>query len=205
MHKLGQHTDISQSEIMLPPATKLQLEYEQKIKACIEEQKKIDKYNTDIHIIDPIFDTKRYTGNTVIVRLFKNDRIDKSNIKDLDNIEDSEMINLIPVQKVEFESEGGKVDLIENPLNYKLSGIICAMSDLVKEKSKESIGVELNIGDQVEFNSVNELQMYYPDKTKVTGKVAANDVIRGTNPYPNFEGYFKTTPYNIESLIKPKT
>lgn len=201
MHKLGQHTDISHHEIMLPPGTKLQLEYEEKIKNQIKKQTEIDKYNKEIHNIDPAFQTKQFSGNTVIVRMFKNDYINKSNLKDSDNITDEDIISLLPTAKIELETKGAQPCLVDNPLNYHKKGIICALSKDVIEKSKETIGFQLEIGQIVELADFSG-DRYYLDKTQEDIKISADDVIRGKNPYPNFQGYFKTSPFNIEALVK---
>ncbi|GIU70123.1 MAG: hypothetical protein KatS3mg002_1359 [Candidatus Woesearchaeota archaeon] len=201
MGKLGQHTDISQHDIMLPPSTRLQIDYENKIKEAIEKQKAIENYNKQIHNIDPVFKTKKFTGNTVIVRLFKNNYIDMSKIKDLENITEKDIIHVLPSAKEEIESDGGKLHIIDNPLNYNLRGVIIALSDIVKEKSEKDIGVKLEVGQIVELDSFSNGTRYYPDKSKFDIKMKMNDIIRGENPYINYEGYFKTTPFNIEAVI----
>lgn len=202
MHSLGHKTNISNSDLIIPTGDRLQMEIEQKNKAAIQKQKDIINYNKNIYNIDPVFKTKQFTGNNVIVRLFRNDYLDMSNIPDIDNIPETTIVNILPSTKIEMETYGGKNILIDNPIDYTFKGVVIAFSPLVQEKSKETLGFQIEPGQTVEltyFDFPN--YKYYTDKFKIDTKWSKDDLIAGRNVYPNFEGYFIITPFNIESLI----
>lgn len=203
MHSLGHKTDISSQDILLPVGDRYKLEIEQRNKAAIEKQKAIMDYNKNIYNLDPAFENKTFAGNTVIVRLFKNDYLDMTNITDIDNIPTEQMIHVLPSTKIEMETDGGKLILIDNPINYTFKGVVIAMSNQVKEKSKETLGFQLEPGQTVElvnFDFPN--YKYYLNKFKIDTKWSKDDLLAGRNVYPNFEGYFSITPFQIEALIK---
>lgn len=203
MHSLGHKTDISSEGILIPVGERYKLEIEAKNKAAIQKQKEITEYNKNIFNIDPRFNSKQFTGSTVIVRLFKNDYLDMTNIPDIDNIDETQMISILPSVKLEMETDGGKLILIDNPINYTFKGVIIAMSPLVKEKAKDQLGFELQVGQTVELiNFDYPNNKYYLDKHKIDTKWSKDDLISGKNVYPNFEGYFSITPFQIEALIK---
>ena len=202
MHSLGHKTNISNSDLLIPTGDRLQMEIEKKNQMAIQKQKDIIDYNKNIYNIDPIFQTKQFTGNNIIIRLFRNDYLDMSNITDIDNIPENTIVNILPSTKIEMETDGGKVILIDNPIDYTFRGVIIAFSPLVKEKSKETLGFQIEQGQTVELMNFDfPKYKYYTDKFKIDTKWSKDDLISGRYVYPNFEGYFTITPFNIESLI----
>lgn len=204
---LGQHTDISSNAgDWLPKGDRYDAVIKTKTAAEIQKQKDVINYNTNIYKIDPAFESKQLAGNNIVVRLFKNDYLDMSTIDDINNVPETAIITVLPSTKIEIESTGGRLIQIDNPIDYYLKGVIVAMAPGVKEKSKETIGFELEVGQTVELSAFDfPNHKYYLDKSKIDVMIKKDDLIRGMNPYPNFEGYFIISPFQIEALIKPTT
>lgn len=163
-----------------------------KSKADQVKQTAVEEYNKNILEVDEAFKNKIFVNNTLIVRLFKDDYIFKTNMSE-SIITDVKKVNTIYV-----ETEGGKSAIIDNPLPYLFRGVVVAMSADV-----EDYFPELQIGDVVELENFNiQNSMYYPDKSKVDPIIPVSEIIDGINPYKNYNGYVKISPRLIEAIIK---
>lgn len=203
MSKIGKSTSIiTPNTDLILPGTDQKKEMERVERIAREKQEAVEQYNKDVFEIDPRFESKVFCNNRVIVRLFKDDYIDKR-IEAADN----PLLAGAAVKKeskIQLESEGGKLVTIDNPMPFLLKGVVVAFDEGIIERSNDPIIKEnLKVGAVVEIEPISLQQsIYYMDKGDVDSPMQANEIIAGANPYKKHEGYFEVTAAHIECFIK---
>jgi hypothetical protein len=158
-----------------------------------EEQKKVENYNNkEIYEYDKDLKSKKWIDSETLIRLFKLDYITK--------IESSVIGSMTTRKKRWIEADtpsGIKQVLVPDPLPYKMRGVVCriAQNSTVEHPFKE--------GDVVEISGRFDIQgaMYYPDKDNIDQPMSKEDVMAGLHPFPLHKGYFKISPFLVESVI----
>lgn len=190
-----ENTDISAAKnIGLAPEKELIAIAEREKAHNLKVQAEVDEYNNNIGTIDSKFKSKTFIGNDIIVRLRKEDYL----IKDSgDKLKDGiKRDNQFPIQQGD-----GNWTTIDNPLPYIYSGIICAMPPFVANEYEVNSGVKLEAGMEIEIDNVSLIEnRYYLDKTKGDSRPSEQKLLKGGKMFPNHEGYFKISVYDIESI-----
>lgn len=174
-------------EIEIPESSEKEQEYLRK------KQEEVDFYNRNIHEVSPIFAKRRIVQDNVIVRLFKLDFVKKVEVMGQESL-----VRAFPKLKIpDGHNEHGreKYKQVENLLAYKFEGIIVDFDEALLEKHpylKRGLTVQLNPFPILEY-------VYYPDRSKEDEPWTNEDVKKGKNVIPNFEGYAKVRMNMIES------
>jgi hypothetical protein len=188
--------DISAANsIILPPDEELKINAEKEKVANITRQEEVEKYNEAIHTLDEKFKTKQFVGTEIIVRLKLDDYLTKGNASELEN-------GIKKVNKVAMQKSSGDWTTIDNPLPYLFAGVICAVPKIAVDQFKENYGIALVPGVEVEIKDIDlPSSRYYLDKAKMDIKGTEEAMLRGEKMFPNHEGYFKISVYDIESFV----
>lgn len=187
--------------IYLPENEAQNLIYERQQKLNAEKQKAVEEYNAKIYDIDPAFNDKIFCNNMLVVRLLKDDyvQVDKE-----EKTETGIIVNA-PVRKtsrIQVESDGGKLEMIDNPVPYLMIGVVCAFDPEIADKGSDTLKKNLKVGATVElFNLSLQDSIYYLDKRKADSPIEKNELIAGAHPFPNYEGYVLVRPSDIECFI----
>lgn len=188
-------TDISAAKnIGLAPAEELLEIAEREKEHNLKIQAEVDEFNDNIGIIDSRFASKTFIGNDIIVRLRRQDYLIKNSGSDLkDGIKVS--------NEIAIEQADGQWNTIDNPLPYMYSGVICAIPSFVTKEYEANSGVKLTEGMNVEISDIALIPArYYLDKTKRDMRPSEQELLKGGAMFPNHEGYFKISVYDIESI-----
>lgn len=191
-----ENVDISAAKsIMLPPEEELKAKAEREKKKNLTKQVEVESYNDSLITLDPAFTKKVFVGNEIKVRLKKEDYIIKNSGSAMkDGIKKDNLIALM--------TEAGKDIMIDNPLPYMFEGVIVAIPKVIQEAYLKEYGINLSPGTYVELKEFNlQNQRYYLDKSSIDTKVALEDIIAGKSAFPNHEGYFSISAYDIESIL----
>lgn len=158
-----------------------------------EKQKAVEKYNKEITIIDPSFKEKKFVNKKIVVRLRKDDYI-------VDGAKSS-LLSHTEVKKTNriiLESDGGRNISIDTPLPYLPEGVIIAFDESLKE-----LYPDLEVGAYVELDDFDlQSRLYYPNKLNFDYKVTSDEILKGVNPYKNYQGYVSISPSIIEAFVE---
>lgn len=188
MQKMNE--DISSSnydEFELPESSEKEQEYLRK------KQEEVEQYNREITIVSPIFEKRKMVEGNIIVRLFKLDFANKIEVMGQESLIRAYAKTKIP----DGHNEQGKEKFkhVENLLPYKFEGVIVDFDEaLLKDKPYlcKNMIVQLSPFGLLEY-------VYYPDRSKEDEPWSAEDIKKGKNVLPNYEGYVKIRIGMIES------
>jgi hypothetical protein len=203
--KLGKTSSIiTPSTDLILPGKDQKKELERIEKANREKQAAVEAYNEAIFNIDEKLSGKKFCNNRVIVRLFKDDYIDKR----IENAQNP-LLSGTAVKKeskIQLESDGGKLHIIDNPMPFLLKGVVVAFDEGILDRTTDNVLKDnLKIGAVVEIEPISLQQtIYYLDKSDVDSPMQANEIIAGANPYQKHEGYFEISAAHIECFINHK-
>lgn len=156
-----------------------------------KKQEEVDTYNREITNFHPFLKERKFVEGNIIVRLFKMDMV-----KEIEVMGQTSLIRAYSKMKVpNGHDEHGKEKFkhVENLLPYKFEGVVAGFdTSLDKPFLKKDLKVQLS-----PFNILDYI--YYPDREKEDEPWTAEDVKRGKNVLPNFEGYVKIRANMIES------
>lgn len=118
------------------------MKQEANVRTDEEYQKEIDEvneYNENLKVVSESYSKIKLNGNAVMIRLFKHPSVKKVGSMFIPN-------KLV----VPYQTEGGKIDVKENPLQYIHSGVIYNISDQCTDtfKNKFKVGdvIDLKLG-----------------------------------------------------------
>ena len=191
-----ENVDISAAKsIILPPEEELKASVEREKQKNIDKQAAVEAYNDSLSTIDPIFAAKTFVGTEIKVRLKKQDYVVKNSGSELtDGIKKDNLIAM--------EASDGSTLLVDNPLPFMFEGIITAIPAVVKRSYSEEYGIDLEVGSYVELREFTmHSNRYYLDKNKVDTKISQEAIEQGKAMFPNHEGYFSVSVYDIESIM----
>lgn len=166
-----------------------------------EKQAAVETYNKSLYSIDPRFENKVFTNNIIIVRLAKDNYLEMS---DGDKTESGIIVNapLKKNSKMQVETAGGRLELIDNPVPYLMTGVICAFDQDISSKATGVMAENLKVGATVELVGLSlQDSIYYLDKNKGDSPIQKDELIAGANPFPNYEGYVMIRPGDIEAFV----
>lgn len=188
--------------IYLPSNEAQNIIFERQQRMGAEKQAAVEEYNKNLYNIDPRFESKTFTNGMVVVKLMKDDYLEINNESERN---ESGLIINAPVRKqskMQVESQGGKLELIDNPVPYLMIGVVCAFDEDILEKAGGVMKENLKVGATVElFNLSLQDCIYYLDKKRADSPIERNELIAGVNPFPNYEGYVLVRPSDIECFI----
>lgn len=191
-----ENVDISEAKsIALPPEEERKRKAAREKKQNLKKQEEVDAYNLTLLSIDPKFAKKIFVGNEIKVRLKKEDYIIKNSGSAMrDGIKKDNLIALtVP---------GSEDRMIDNPLPYMFEGVIVAIPKIIRDTYLKEYGIDLRPGTYVELKEFNlQNQRYYLDKANIDVKVSLDDLMAGKAAFPNHEGYFSISAYDIESIL----
>lgn len=191
------------NDLYLPLNEAHNIIFERTQKIDLAKQTAVEKYNEGLYEIDPIFETKTFTQNIVVVRLAKDDYLETKDAE----FSESGVIVSAPTKKtskIQMETDGGKLVMIDNPVPYLMYGVVVAFDqDILRKADSEGVlAKNLKVGATVEISGLSlQDHIYYTDKAKGDSPIPKNELIDGANPFPNYEGYVQITPGHIECFI----
>lgn len=165
-------------------------------------QLEVQEYNQSLldgDIQQKLLAGKTFLGYDVIVRLFKDDVMQLSLLKDF---EGRPMAIKKQLQVAITGPDDLRTIMIENPLPYLYEGVLVAVGHEVEEKFpgvyKPGQIVQLTWFDQKDSR-------YYPDKRKLDLAFSMEHVLAGGSLFPNYEGYQKVHVSLIEAILDAPT
>lgn len=191
-----------ENSLYLPANEAQNIIFERQQKINNDKQAAVEQYNKDLYDIDPKFDSKVYTNNIIIVRLVKDDYLEVTD--ESERTEGGILVNapLRKNSKMQVETTGGRLELIDNPVPYLMKGVVCAFDPDIADKATGVFARELKVGATVELLSLSlQDSIYYLDKSKGDSPIPKEDLVAGANPFPNYEGYVMIRPGDIEAFI----
>ena len=174
-------------------------------------QEEIDKYNFDTcQVIDPYFKSIQLAGNTIIVRLHK-----ENFIKGVEMI----MANGQPIYDSWISQVDGRMKQhqpekwVDNPLPYVHTGVIVSISDSAKAhflKEKKALeDIDLSLGTSHRLPMIGDivnLEYFMFADARFYKNKQDRDFIKNPEEYSinNWEGYVSVHPTRVESIVLNK-
>lgn len=188
------------NQIALPVGVRAEVELERAEKHNVQMQDMVNQYNDQIlkGAIEDIekFKTRKYFNNVIVVKLLKDDWIEKSATNGIlfTQIKKS---NKIPIETPQM---GKETKMIDNPLPYRFEGIIVAMDETIPTKDEQY--KDLKVGSLIRTISfdLKEDRYYFNDHER--DHVSFEDIQNlSTNLFPNYEGYAIIHPGMIQNMF----
>lgn len=190
-----------ENNLYLPSNEAQNIIFERQQRINNEKQAAVEEYNRSLYNIDPRFENKTFTNNIIIVRLVKDNYLE---VSDGDKTESGIIVNapLKKNSKMQVETAGGRLELIDNPVPYLMVGVICAFDQDISSKATGVMAENLKVGATVELVGLSlQDSIYYLDKNKGDSPIQKDELIAGANPFPNYEGYVMIRPGDIEAFV----